>query len=170
MPCAVERDARERRPRDAAQAVFAAGHFRPAKRHRIQHRRQRQRQQRKIDTAPAQNQEAEHERDNDHERQADQRRQHERARRKSALRHSDCVRREAEPRAVPERREPGVTHQDVQRHARQREDHDFGGRRDAQPDDAEHKRQQHERERGKNQVAGDRHFSCSTALRATRDT
>jgi len=37
-------EAEQRRPRDAAEAVLAAGDFGPAKRHRIQHRRQRQRQ------------------------------------------------------------------------------------------------------------------------------
>ena len=52
-------EAEQRRPRDAAKAVLAAGDVGPAERHRIEHRRQRQRQQREIDAAPSQDQESE---------------------------------------------------------------------------------------------------------------
>ena len=56
-------EAEQRRPRDAAEAVLAAGHVGPSERHGVQHRRQRQRQQREIDAAPPQDQEPESGRD-----------------------------------------------------------------------------------------------------------
>ena len=56
-------EAEQRRPGDAAEPVLAAGDVGPAKRHRVQHRRQRQRQQREVDAAPPQDQKAERGRD-----------------------------------------------------------------------------------------------------------
>ena len=85
-----------------AETVLAAGDFRPAKRHRIEHRRQRQRQQREIHAAPPQDQESERGCNRRHDQNARDGRPEERVRHQVALDQRRRIGRKPEPCAVAE--------------------------------------------------------------------
>ncbi len=147
-------EAEQRRPGDAAEAVLAAGHFGPAERHRIQHCRKRQRQQREIHAAPPQDQESERRRNCRHDQDAGDGRAEKRVMHQVALDQRRRVGRKTEPGAVAERDEAGVADQDVQGHAGHGEDHDFRGRSHGEAEREQHRRQDQEPERGNQQRNG----------------
>ncbi len=95
-------EAEQRWPRDAPQAVLAAGHFGPAKRHRIQHRGECQRQQREIHAAPPQDQESERRRNHRHDHNAGDGWAEKRVVHQVALDQRRRVGRKTEPGAVAE--------------------------------------------------------------------
>ena len=121
------------RARDAPQPVLAASERRPPKRDRVGQRRERQRQQRKIDTAPAQHQEADQHRCHEQEREREQCRPQHRAAEPMPLRERRRIGTQAEPRAVAERDQAGLPDQHVERHAGDRENDHIGGAGEREP-------------------------------------
>ena len=144
-------EAEQRRACDAAKSVLAAGHFGPAKRHRIKHRRERQRQQREIDAAPPQDQEAERHGNHCDNCNADDGRAEERIVHPVTLQQRGRVGREPKPGAVAKGHEAGMSDQNVQRHAGQRVSDDFGRRGHGEAEREQHRRQYHQPECGDQQ-------------------
>ena len=93
------------RPHDAAKTVLAAGDRGPAERDRVEHGGERERQQREIHAAAAQDERAEQGSDQRDNADADQNRGKEAAGKQLALRDAGRVGRQAEPGAVAERDE-----------------------------------------------------------------
>ncbi len=137
-----EIDTCDDRAHDAAETAFAAGYRGPAERDREQHRGERKRQQREIDAATAQDQEAREPREDRDGEDREQQRNDDVAWKPVALRQCCRIARKAEERPVAERHEAGVADQDVQAHAGDGEYHDIGRGRQRQSD-----RQQDERKR-----------------------
>ena len=140
-PRVLEVEAEPRRARHAAQPAFATGERRPAKGDRIGQRRQREREQRKIDAAPAQHDERNRHGGDQQERDRRRDRPQHRAGKPVPLRQCGGIRAQAEPRTVAERHQPCVTDQDVERHAGDGEDHDVGGAGERQPAGEQRERQ-----------------------------
>ena len=133
------------RAHDAAEAVLAAGHGRPAESHHVHHGGQCHRQQREIDAAAAQDQVAEGGGDEGDDDQRRQHRQQHRSAHHLALQQRGDVGRKAEPGAMTERDQPRVADQDVERHAGHGEDDDLRRRGDAETEALQRERQDDER-------------------------
>jgi len=147
-------EAEQRRAGDAAKPVLTAGNFRPAKRNRIEHRRQRQRQQREIDAAPPQDQIAERGRNYRDDQGACNGGTEKRIMHPVALDECGRIGREPKPGAMAKRHQPGIADQDVERHAGDCEDHDLGGRRHREPERKQDLWQHDEGNRGDQQRNG----------------
>src|SRR5512134_330610 len=137
----VERDGADRAPLQAAEAVLAAGHLGPAEGDRVGERRERQRQQREVHAAPAQDQHADDRGEHGDERHRQQDRHGDLAAEPVLLGERGGIRADAEPGAVPEGREPGESHEQVESHGRDGEAHHDGGGVHRQPDHGHDERQ-----------------------------
>ena len=142
-PRAVEIDAEHDRAHDAAKPALAAGHGGPAERDGEQHRGEREREQREIDAAPAQDEKAREPGEHRDRRDRKQRRDHDVAGKPVALRQRGRIGGKAVERAVAERHEAGGADQDVQPHAGDGEDHHVGRGGERQADGGQHEGQQH---------------------------
>ena len=143
----VEIDAQQVGPGDAAEAVLAAGERGPAVDDVEGHRGEREREQREVDAAPAQDEEAD-------ERPVSAARATAKAiaRRKELGREVELEQRrgvggEPEERAVAEREQAGVAEQQVEAEADQHEQRDLARDRDRQAERAGEERQDDERRR-----------------------
>ena len=125
-------------PHHAAEPALAAGHRGPAERDGEQHRGERERQQREIDAAAAQDEKAGEPGEDRDRRDREQRRDHDVAGKPVALRQRGRIGGEAVERAVAERYEAGGADQDVQPHAGDGEDHHVGRGGERQPDGEQH--------------------------------
>ena len=118
----------------AAEAVLAAGDVGPAERDGVGQRRQRQRQQREIDAAPAQDDEADEGRDNGDDDGREQQRQEDIVVEPVALDQPRGIGAEAEPRAVAERDQAGIADAEVEPHRGDRERHHRGAGVEREPE------------------------------------
>ena len=166
-PVALEVDAEHGRARDAAEPALAAGELGPAIGDREQQRGQRQRQQREVDAAPAQDQRAGERRGHGDEQDREQRRQDDVAGEPVPLAQRRRVGAEPEPGAVAERDEPGIADENVEPHAGDGEDHhvDRRAQRQARPRRARtaagHQRQRGNDERAHGPCASTRISGCA---------
>ena len=147
---ALQPEADDVGPDDAAKTVLAAGHGRPAEGHDVHHGGQRHGQQREVDAAPAQDEIA--------EAHGDERDQDQGATIGSsiepgisfALQQRGDIGAKPEPGAMSERDEARIPDENVERHAGHGEDDDLGRRRDAEADRLQRERKRDER-RGRDQ-------------------
>src|SRR5213075_1675620 len=140
-PRIFEVDAKPARARDTAEAVLAAGKRGPSVGHGIGERRERERQQGKIDATPAQHEKADEDGRDNQKRKREQRRPDDRTRKPVTLRKRDRVGTQAEPGAMTKRDEAGVPDQDVESHARHGKEDDIGGAGQRETTREERKRQ-----------------------------
>ncbi len=150
----IEVESENRRTNDTADAILAAGHIGPAERYGIKHRRQCQRQQREVHAAPPQDEKAERYCDQYDNKDGANRRTEERSRHHVALEQCRGISRKPEPRAVAERHQPGISDENVQRHAGDTEHHNFRRRRRRQAERVQHRRQQEQTDGGNDQLNG----------------
>jgi hypothetical protein len=99
-PRIFEIHAEPSRARNAAEAVFAASECGPSVSDRVGERRERERQQRKINTAPAQHEETDEDRCDEQKQEREQCRPDDGAREPVTLRKRRGVGAEAKPRAM----------------------------------------------------------------------
>ncbi len=130
--CVKIQPADDRTP-DSAKAIFAARYRRPPECDGIKHGGEREREQREINAAPAQDERAEGRRDQRHEANAHQNRNKEAAGKKFTLRDAGGVGGEPEPGAVAERDKAGISDEYIERHTGHGIDDDFRRRSDAEP-------------------------------------
>ena len=145
-PAIVEIDEAVVRPDDAAKAVLSAGQLGPAERHRVHDRGERQGQEREIDAAPAQDDEAGDSGRDRHEEKREQHGQQHLSGQGMALGEHGGIGADAEEGAVAEGDEAGMADQDVQRHGRDGEDHHVGRRGQGEAD-GQHEQRQHDQRR-----------------------
>ena len=125
----------------AAQAVLAAGDFAPAERGRVGERGERERQQREIDAATAQDDETDDRgRDGDHDHR-DQQWQPDLAGKPVQLHQARGIGADPEPCAVAEGDKAGIADAEIEAHRRNRERHHHDAGVERQPAGAQCERQ-----------------------------
>ena len=119
----VEADRPDAAALQAAEAVFAAGHLAPAEGDGVGQRGERQRQQREVDAAPAQDDDARDRRQHGYRDHRQQQRQPDLAAEPVQLDQARGIGADAEPGGVAERHQPGVADAQIERRGRDRENH-----------------------------------------------